>query len=190
MKHKKTDEASNKAREQVYAENMAESAPIPEKEEPIVPSSCEDDIQSLKVKLEELNDKYLRLYSDFDNYRKRTSREKIELSKHAGEHLIVELLPVLDDMDRALKSMEGTSDMEAVKTGVQLISAKLRSILGSKGLQEIESIGQDFTTDLHEAVTHFPVSDDSQKNKVIDEIQKGYKLHEKVIRFAKVVIGS
>jgi len=142
------------------------------------------------VRINELNDKLLRLYSEFDNYRKRTIKEKTELSRTASEDLITELLPVLDDFDRAMKSFETTDSLEALKEGVQLIYSKLRNILTNKGLQEISSLGENFDTDHQEAIAHIPAPSEDQKNKVVDEVVKGYKLNEKVIRFAKVVVGS
>jgi len=147
----------------------------------------EEEYQS---KINELNDKYLRLYSEFDNFRKRTLKEKIELSHTASEEVIKDLLPVLDDFDRALASMSPTAPIEAVKEGIQLIYSKMKSVFSGKGLQEIKSIGENFDTDFHEAITSIPAPTEDMKNKVVDEVQKGYMLHDKVIRFAKVVTGS
>ncbi len=139
--------------------------------------------------IEKLNDKYLRLYSEFDNYRKRTIKEKIEFSKTASSEVIAILLPVLDDFERAINAL-GTSvqENEAVKDGVVLIYNKLLNILTQQGLEQMKTIGHDFDTDFHEAITNIPAPD--QKGKVIDEIEKGYLLNGKVIRFAKVVVGS
>lgn len=146
--------------------------------------------EEYQMKINELNDKYLRLYSEFDNFRKRSIREKHDLSRTASEHVIKDLLPVLDDFDRALKSMQATDQVVAVKEGVELIYAKMKSIFESKGLKEIVAMGQDFNTDFHEAITSIPAPTDDLKNKVIDEIQKGYMLGDKVIRFSKVVTGN
>ncbi len=143
-----------------------------------------------REKIAELNDKLLRLYSEFDNYRKRTIKEKQDLSKTAAEDLITDLLPVIDDFERALKSMNTTDNLDAVKEGVHLIFSKFRNILNGKGLQEITSLGEPFDTDQQEAIAHIPAPSEDLKNKVVDEVQKGYKLNEKVIRFAKVVVGS
>lgn len=151
---------------------------------------CADEKAILNAKIEELNDKYLRLYSEFDNYRKRTIKEKLELNKTASEDLISELLPVLDDFARAEKSFDVTDNHEALLEGVQLIHNKLKSTLSAKGLKEFNAKGEVFNTDFHEAITHFPTEDPEMKNKVIDEIQSGYMLHDKVIRFAKVVVGA
>ena len=142
------------------------------------------------LKVNELNDKYLRLYSEFDNFRKRSLKEKIDLSLTASEGLIIDLLPVLDDFDRALNAMADTDNVEAVKEGVQLIFAKMKGIFSSKGLKEIKSIGENFDTDFHEAITSIPAPSEDLKNKVVDEVQKGYTLNDKVIRFSKVITGS
>ncbi|MFN8240820.1 MAG: nucleotide exchange factor GrpE [Bacteroidales bacterium] len=141
-------------------------------------------------KLAEMQDRYLRLSAEFDNYRKRTLREKIELTKHAGEEILKSIVPVLDDFERAMKSMEGATDCTAMKGGIDLIYNKFRDILKQNGLKEIESINQDFNVDLHEAISKLPVQDEALKGKVVDVVQKGYYLHEKVMRFSKVVVGE
>ena len=138
----------------------------------------------------ELNDKYLRLYSEFDNYRKRTIKEKADLNKLAGEEIFKAILPVIDDFERALKSMESAQEITAVKEGVNLIYSKFKNSLTSKGLESIESIGQVFDSDLHEALTNIPAPSEDLKGKVVDEIERCYKLHGKVIRYAKVVVGQ
>ena len=143
----------------------------------------------LKEKYDELNDKYLRLFSEFDNYRKRTAKEKIELSKTASESIMVDLLPILDDFERAIQTMEN-KETDANYEGVVLIYNKLKRTLEQKGLEEINAQGATFDTDEHEALTNVPVSDESQKGKVLDVIQKGYKLNGKVIRYARVVVGG
>ncbi len=147
-------------------------------------------IAELQGKLEELNDKYIRLYSEFDNFRKRTLREKIELTKTASQDIIYDLLPVLDDFDRALKHAENTDNLVALKEGEKLIFAKLRTILERKGLQEIKSIGEPFNTDLHDAITNVPAQSEEMKGKIVDQTLKGYLLNGKVIRYAKVVVAS
>ncbi|HPE56897.1 MAG TPA: nucleotide exchange factor GrpE [Bacteroidales bacterium] len=149
-----------------------------------------DKIQELESRYNEVNDKYLRLYSEFDNYRKRTIKERLELSKTASEEVIIDLLPVLDDFDRALKSTENIENCDPVKEGMKLIYNKLYGVLDKRGLKPIESIGTPFDTDFHEAITYIPAPSEELKNKVVDEIQKGYKLHDKVIRYTKVVIGQ
>lgn len=146
-------------------------------------------LEEAKAKYAELNDTYLRLYSEFDNYRKRTAKEKLELSATASAAVMRDLLPVLDDFERALQNMEKNGN-EADLQGVTLIYNKLKSTLQKKGLEEIVAIDCDFNTDEHEALTMIPAPDESKKGKVIDVIQKGYKLNGTVIRFARVVVGS
>jgi molecular chaperone GrpE len=146
--------------------------------------------ETLKKEMAEINDKYLRLYSEFDNYRRRTSREKLEMAKTASESLIVELLPVLDDFERAIKSAEESKDCDAVKDGMTLIYNKFNSILQKKGLSSIDAVGKDFDTDYHEAISYLPAPSEEEKGKVIEQVEKGYTLQEKVIRYAKVIIGQ
>jgi molecular chaperone GrpE len=141
-------------------------------------------------KIAELNDKYLRLYSEFDNYRKRTIKEKSDIIKTASEDVLKSILPVIDDFERAIKANEKVEDINAVKEGISLIYNKLKHVTQQKGLVALDSIGTAFDADIMEAITHIPASDESQKNKVIDEVEKGYKLGDKVIRFAKVVIAQ
>lgn len=150
-----------------------------------------DETQKLQVELSEMKEKYLRLYSEFDNYRKRTIREKADIITNANEALMQSLLPVIDDFERARKANENQTDLDSVKQGFDLIYNKLSSTLTQKGLKamEIES-GHAFDADLHEAVAQVPSPEDSLKGKIIDVIDKGYYLNEKVVRFAKVVIGS
>jgi len=146
--------------------------------------------KELQEKVNEANDKYLRLYSEFDNYRKRTIKERIELSKTASEEVIIDLLPVLDDFERAIKSNEESEDCDAIKDGMNLIYNKFKNTLEKKGLNPIESKGTEFDTDFHEAITQIPAPSDDLKGKVVDEVEKGYQLGDKVIRFSKVVIGQ
>jgi molecular chaperone GrpE len=147
-------------------------------------------ITELQGKLDEINDKYIRLYSEFDNFRKRTLREKTELTKTASQEIIYDLLPVLDDFERALKHLEDTDNIEAFREGEKLIFTKLKTILEQKGLQEIKSVGEPFNTDLHDAITNIPSPSDEQKGKIVAETQKGYLLNGKVIRYAKVAVAS
>lgn len=142
-------------------------------------------LQELGQKLDEMNDKYLRLFSEFDNFRKRTQKERLELFKTASEDVIVALLPVLDDFERALKSVD-----ENHKEGIELIYNKFNNTLQQKGLQCMDSMGNEFDTDFHEAITNIPAPSPDMKGKVVDVIEKGYKLNDKVIRFAKVVVGN
>lgn len=146
--------------------------------------------QSAEAKINELNDKYLRLYSEFDNYRKRTLKERSELIKTAAEEVLKAVLPVIDDLDRAVKANESVEDAAVIKEGMGLIAHKLKNITQQKGLQSFESKGLAFDPDVMEAITHIPAPTDEEKGKVVDEIEKGYKLGDKVIRFAKVVVGQ
>ena len=144
----------------------------------------------LKQEVALANDKYLRLYAEFDNFRRRTQKERAELLQTAGMDVIVSLLPVLDDFDRAIRHIDNASDINALKEGVGLIQQKFKNILGQKGLKEMESIGTAIDPELHEAITNIPAPTDEQKGKVIDEVEKGYYLNDKVARHAKVVVGN
>ncbi len=141
-------------------------------------------------KLAELNDKYLRLYSEFDNFRKRTHKEKVDYLKTANEEVLKAILPVIDDFERAIKANENVTDVKAIKDGLNLIYHKLKNTTQQKGLTAFDCKGEVFDADLMEAITHIPAASDDQKGKVVDEVEKGYKLGDKVIRFAKVVVGS
>jgi len=149
--------------------------------------SAED---KLKEELAAANDKYLRLFAEFDNFRRRTTKERVELLQTAGKEIIVSLLPVMDDFERAIRSMDNATDINAVKTGVELIYNKLSNTLTQKGLKPMESLGETFDADLHEAITNVPAPTDDLKGKVIDVMEKGYYLGDKVARFAKVIVGS
>lgn len=144
----------------------------------------------LSNKLAEANDKYARLVAEFDNYKKRTSKERVELIQTAGQGVISKLLTVLDDFDRALNAMATAQDVESVKQGVELVNNKFRKILENEGLKEMNVVGEAFDADFQEAITAIPAPNEDMKNKVIDVVEKGYTLNEKVIRFAKVVIGQ
>lgn len=148
------------------------------------------EIAELKGKVSELNDKYTRLYSEFDNFRKRTAKEKREIMEAGGEDVFKSMLPVIDDFERAIKSNAEASDLKAVNDGVQLIYNKFKSTLNQKGLAEMKSIGETFNPDIHEAITNVPAPSEDMKGKVVDELEKGYTLNGKIIRFAKVVIGN
>jgi molecular chaperone GrpE len=141
-------------------------------------------------KLAELQDRYLRLSAEYDNFRKRTLKEKIELQKSANEGLLVALLTVADDFDRALQSVEEATDVEAVKEGLHLISGKFNGFLQQQGVKEMEAEKKEFDTDLHEAITKIPAPSKKLKGKVVDVVQKGYYLNDRVLRYAKVVIGE
>lgn len=152
--------------------------------------SKDAEIEKLKEQIAELKDKYLRQVADFDNFRKRTAKERLELIQTAGKDIVTELLPVLDDSERAEKQLETAQDVEALKEGLKLVFGKLRSSLQSKGLKPMESVGTDFNPEFHEAITQIPAPTKDLKGKVVDEIEKGYYLNDKIIRFAKVVVGK
>lgn len=141
-------------------------------------------------KYNQMNDKYLRLSAEFDNYRKRTLKERMDLLKTASEDVLLKILPVVDNFERALKSMENAQDIEAVKQGVDLIYTNFVEFLEQRGVKEIPALEQEFDTDKHEAVTKIPAPDKKLKGKVVDIVEKGYYLNDKVIRYAKVVIGE
>jgi molecular chaperone GrpE len=175
--------------------DKAQEEEIEEQEQPIEDSDNEtielSEEEELEIKVKEATDKYLRLYSEFDNFRKRTQKEKIDLYKTAGEDIISAILPVIDDFERAQKAMEESDDIQGVKDGIKLIHDKIITILKQKGLEEIPtSINKPFDLEFHEAITQIPAPSKKQKGKVIDEVEKGYQLNGKVIRFTKVVIGQ
>jgi molecular chaperone GrpE len=146
--------------------------------------------QSADDRYNQLNDKYLRLYSDFENYRKRTAKEKTDWSKYAAEELFKALLPVLDDFERGIRSINETKDVDAIREGINLVFHKFKATLQQKGLEGMESAGKPFDADLHEAITNVPAPSEEMKGKVVEELEKGYSLNGKVIRFAKVVVGN
>lgn len=145
---------------------------------------------SFEDKFNELNDKYLRLFSEFDNFKRRTAKEKLELSKTASAAVLKDLLTVLDDFDRANESFEKATDVAALKEGVDLIYSKLFKTLESKGLKPMDSLHTEFNADIHEALTNIPAPEEELKGKVLDVIEKGYTLNDKIIRYAKVVVGN
>jgi molecular chaperone GrpE len=153
-----------------------------------------EDIEALKKQYEttigEWKDKYLRLSAEFDNFRKRTLKEKIELSKYANEEVLKGLLTITDDFEHGLKNLEGATDMNAIVEGLHLIYNKFKDFLAQKGLKEIEALNAEFNTDYHEAVSKFPVEDKEKSGKIIDVLQKGYMLDDKVVRHSKVVVGE
>ena len=187
-----TQQSDNLTAEEAVTVNGGESV------DPIESAPAEDlvaetaTVESNKIgsELAELKDKYLRLYADFENFRRRTAKEKLELISNANEGVLKALIPVVDDFERAMQSIENTDDVAAVKEGVSLIYTKLFKTLEGKGLKPMVSKGEPFDADLHESVTQFPAPSDDLKGKVIDEIEKGYYLNDKVIRFAKVIVGS
>ena len=146
--------------------------------------------EKLNAELAESKDKYIRLSAEFDNYRKRTSKERVELIQSAGKDVITKLLSTVDDFDRALKAMETATDVESIKTGIEIVNNKFRQTLEHQGLKEMDVVGKEFDADLQEAITAIPAPTPDLKNKVIDVIEKGYYLNDKVIRHAKVIIGQ
>jgi molecular chaperone GrpE len=150
----------------------------------------DDELEKLKEEVQAQKDKYLRLFAEFDNFRKRSAREALEMRQTAGKEVIISLLDVLDDCDRAEKQLQTAGNIDQVKEGVQLVFSKLRSVIQGKGLKAMVSIHTDFDVEKHEAITEIPAPTPDLKGKVIDEVQKGYYLNDKIIRFAKVVVGK
>lgn len=161
------------------AENVTENDSAPEANE----------TEKLRADLEEMQQKYLYLLSEFENYKRRTAKERLDLFKNASKDLLVELLPVLDDFERGLQAMEVSTDVASVKTGVDLVYNKFKGILSNKGLQPMNATGTDFDPELHEAISQAPAASEADKNKIIAEVEKGYKLNEQVVRYAKVIVG-
>ena len=147
-------------------------------------------LEESNLKLAEAQDRYLRLSAEYDNYRKRTLKEKMELTKTGGERILLSILPVVDNLDRASTAIKGAKDIDAVKVGLDLITSRFYEFMEQNGVKEIPSMHEDFDTDVHEAITKIPAPEDGLKGKVVDVIEKGYYLHDKVIRFSKVVIGE
>ncbi|MFN0291959.1 nucleotide exchange factor GrpE [Pedobacter helvus] len=176
------NENANESVENTAAEQNETAA-----SEPVVELSVEEKLQQ---QVAELNDKYLRLFAEFDNFKRRTQKERVELLQTAGKDIVISLLPVLDDFERAIKATEKSTEVAPVREGIELVQTKLKSILSQKGLKEIESLNTPFDTDLHEAITQIPSPTEEQKGKVIDQLEKGYMLNDKVVRFAKVVVGA
>ena len=190
MEENQTTENTNQ--NEIVDENEALNTEVPgtEEQEGTAQEVELSEEEKLKAESAEWNNKYLRLYAEFDNFKRRTSKERLDLMQMAGKDVIVELLTVLDDFERAQKSIQTATDVEAVKEGVNLVHNKLKSLLSSKGLKEMNAIGTEFDADLHEGITNIPAPTADLKGKVIDELEKGYYLNDKVIRFAKVIIGA
>ncbi len=185
--HDKNAETSAEKAAEMQAEAEQLSATEAAAAEEMSPEA--DEAAKLRAELDEMQKKYLYLLSEFENYKRRTAKERLDLFKTASKDLLVELLPVLDDFERGLQAMEVSTDVTAVKTGVDLVYNKFKGILTNKGLQPIESVGADFDTELHEAISQAPAAEEAQKNKVMAEVEKGYKLNEQVVRYAKVIVG-
>ena len=175
---------------QTEAQNAEVESQNAEEEQPAKEETPEDKIAALQAELEKSQKEYLFLMAEFDNYRKRTVKEKAELIKNGGEKAMLGLLPVIDDFERAIDAIDKSSDVEGLKEGVDLIYNKFMKYLESQQVKPMESTGTDFDADIYEAVTTFPASDESMKGKVIDTVQKGYTINEKVLRHAKVVVGQ
>lgn len=175
---------------QTEAQNAEVESQNAEEEQPAKEETPEDKIAALQAELEKSQKEYLFLMAEFDNYRKRTVKEKAELIKNGGEKAMLGLLPVIDDFERAIDAIDKSSDVDSLKEGVDLIYNKFMKYLESQQVKPMESTGTDFDADVYEAVTTFPAPDESMKGKVIDTVQKGYTINEKVLRHAKVVVGQ
>ncbi len=170
----------------------AENAAAPENAETgrVEETGSTNDTEALQKQLQDSNDRFLRLYAEFDNYKRRTMKEKSEILQTAGKDVMLALLPVIDDFERAQRASESIQDLDAYKEGIKLIYNKFNSILQARGLKPIDSVGTEFNVDLHEAITNIPAPSEDMKGKVIDETEKGYTMNGHVIRFAKVVVGE
>jgi len=194
-KSEKADKQQNKKIEVEESVKQEQTQKEADKEETAEENEAEEKEELKKEptaeeKLAELQDRYLRLSAEYDNFRKRTLKEKIDLQKSANQNLLEAILPVADDFDRAMQSVDDAKDIEAVKEGMKLISGKFSGFLKQQGVKEIEAVKKEFDTDLHEAITKIPAPSKKLKGKVVDVIQKGYFLNDKVLRFSKVVIGE
>ena len=189
-KHNKVTENIEQEHAKTETQDTTETVDSSATEEKDAVQEEANPIELLEAQVAELKDKYLRQVAEFDNYRKRTLKEKTELILNGGEKVMTALLPVMDDFERALESFNKSSDVDALREGVTLIFENLVKTLESQGLKAIEAVGQDFNTDFHEAIAMIPATNDDEKGKVIDCVQTGYMLNEKVIRHAKVAIGQ
>ena len=181
---------SEDKQEQIQEEGISEKfSGTVTSEEPAADKKIPEE-KTFEEKLAEMQDRYLRLTAEFDNYRKRTLKEKMEISKYAGEELLKNILPFMDDFERAAKHLETASDYNGIKEGIELIYNKLTDFLKQQGIKEIESLNSEFDVDLHDAVAKIPVAKDDKKGKIVEVLSKGYYLKDKVIRHSKVVIGE
>ena len=149
-----------------------------------------NELDALKKEIEEQKEKFIRLYAEFDNVKRRNAKERVEMIQTAGKEVIQSMLEVLDDCERAEKQMNQSTDLKQIREGIGLVFSKFRNILQSRGLKEMKSIGETFNPDFHEAITEISVQDENMKGKIVDEVEKGYTLNDKIIRFSKVVIGK
>lgn len=189
MDHKKDEEQKAAASQEApQTEDVKEEA-AQQAEEPAADQQAAKQVEEIQGKMAEANDRYLRLAAEFDNYRRRTAKERMDLIALANENLVKDMLPIIDDFERALAAMKDSDDSASAKEGTELIYNKMVAFLKKNGVVEIDALGKEFDTDFHEAVAQFPVEEKKKKNTVIDVTQKGYTMGEKVIRYAKVVIG-
>ena len=178
-----TEEQYNLGEEDNTSDNLSDV-------EELLTEEVIDEMETLQENYDELNNSYLRLHAEFDNYRKRTLKEKMEIIKSGGEKVLSEMIPLVDDFERALETVQNADDKEAIVEGLELIYSKFISFLNQNGVKEIEAIGEPFDADKFEAITTIPAQNKSQKDMVVDCIQKGYILNEKVLRFPKVIVGK
>ena len=178
-----TQEDENLLQDDMASDNLSE-------EEDILTDQETEEEETLQEKYDELNNNFLRLYAEFDNYRKRTLKEKMDIIKSGGEKVLTEMIPLIDDFERALETVQNADNKEAIVEGLELIYTKVVNFINQNGVKEMEAIGKPFDADKFEAITTIPVQDKSQKDMVVDCIQKGYILNDKVIRFPKVIVGK
>lgn len=190
LKNQETENQQQEAEAQTEETNSAENAGEENEAELSEEDKAAKELEETKQALEDYKDKYLRLSAEFDNYRKRTIKEKAELIKNGGEKAISAILPILDDLERALQNMQKADDVKAMYEGIDLIHQKFLKNLGHEGLEKMNPVGEAFDTDFHEAIALVPAQEETQKGKVLDCVQTGYKLNDKVIRHAKVVVAQ
>lgn len=178
-----TQEDDNLLQDDMMSDNLSE-------EEDILTDEETEKEETLQEKYDELNNNFLRLYAEFDNYRKRTLKEKMDIIKSGGEKVLTEMIPLIDDFERALETVQNADDKAAIVEGMELIYTKFVNFINQNGVKEMQAIGEPFDADKFEAITTVPVQDKSQKDMVVDCIQKGYVLNDKVIRFPKVIVGK
>ncbi len=190
LKNEETENQQQETEAQAEETNSAENAGEEKEAELSEEEKAAKELEETKQALEDYKDKYLRLSAEFDNYRKRTMKEKAELIKNGGEKAISAILPILDDLERALQNMQKADDVKAMYEGIDLIHQKFLKNLGHEGLEKMNPVGEAFDTDFHEAIALVPAQEETQKGKVLDCVQTGYKLNDKVIRHAKVVVAQ
>ena len=178
-----TQKQDNLEKDNIISDNLSE-------DDALLTDQVLDEVQTLQEKYDELNNTHLRLHAEFDNYRKRTLKEKMEIIKAGGEKVLTEIIPLIDDFERALDTVQNADHKEAIVEGMELIYTKFVNFINQQGVKEIETIGQPFDADKFEAITTIPAQDESQKDMVVDCIQKGYILNEKILRFPKVIVGK